>query len=186
VFMWFGKRVVARGREGGGGETAGPRPSGAFPPSTVTTPLAHSDSFAASCVLQSPQNFFHQQRAAAICLGRTALQPERRRLSCTWRQRPLRPSQARAHRGVPPPLPLRSMFAACAAASGVVYFNQVNIPPLPSGDWLRLRDGPSLLEEQTDTTRTGDLASVGGTVWPAAATLCSWLREQPMSKPSPM
>ena len=88
--------------------------------------------------------------------------------------------------GVPPPLPLRSMFAACAAASGVVYFNQVNIPPLPSGDWLRLRDGPSLLEEQTDTTRTGDLASVGGTVWPAAATLCSWLREQPMSKPSPM
>jgi hypothetical protein len=69
VFMWFGKRVVARGREGGGGETAGPRPSGAFPPSAVTTPLAHSDSFAASCVLQSPQNFFHQQRAAAICLG---------------------------------------------------------------------------------------------------------------------
>ena len=74
------------------------------------------------------------------------------------------------------------MFAAMsAAASAVVYFNQVNIPPLPSGDWLRLRDGPSLLEEQTDSTRTGgrpdvDLASVGGTVWPAAATLCTWLR----------
>ena len=88
--------------------------------------------------------------------------------------------------GVPPPLPLRSMFAACAAASGVVYFNQVNIPPLPSGDWLRLRDGPSLLEEQTDTTRTGDLASVGGTVWPAAATLCSWMREHLCLKPSPI
>ena len=70
------------------------------------------------------------------------------------------------------------MFAAMsAAASAVVYFNQVNIPPLPSGDWLRLRDGPSLLEEQADSTRTGDLASVGGTVWPAAATLCTWLRE---------
>jgi hypothetical protein len=39
VFMWFGKGVVARGREGGGGGalTAGPRPSGAFPPSAVFT-----------------------------------------------------------------------------------------------------------------------------------------------------
>ena len=36
--MWFGKGVVVRGREGGGGETAGPRRSGAFPPSAVTTP----------------------------------------------------------------------------------------------------------------------------------------------------
>ena len=42
--MWFGKGVVVRGRERGGGETAGPWPSGASPPSAVTTPLAHSDS----------------------------------------------------------------------------------------------------------------------------------------------
>ena len=71
------------------------------------------------------------------------------------------------------------MFAVLSSmAPGVVYYNQVRIPPLPSGDWLRLRDGLSLLEEQTDaTTRTGDLASVGGTVWPAAASLCAWLRE---------
>ena len=75
-----------------------------------------------------------------------------------------------------------AMFLSTSVA-GVVYFNQVNIPPLPSGDWLRLRDGPSLLEELHDTTqelhdttRTGDLASVGGTVWPAAATLCTWMR----------
>ena len=71
------------------------------------------------------------------------------------------------------------MFAVLSSmAPGVVYYNQVRIPPLPSGDWLRLRDGLSLLEEQTDaTTRSGDLASVGGTVWPAAASLCAWLRE---------
>ena len=80
--------------------------------------------------------------------------------------------------------PFRAVLAdvwqmfACASTSvaSVVYFSQVNIPPLPSGDWLRLRDGPSLLEELHDTTRTGDLASVGGTVWPAAATLCTWMR----------
>ena len=53
--MWFGKGVVVRGREGGGGETAGPRPSGAFPPSAVTTPLAHSDSLCAvSSYLETP------------------------------------------------------------------------------------------------------------------------------------
>ena len=68
------------------------------------------------------------------------------------------------------------VFLSSTSVAGVVYFNQVNIPPLPSGDWLRLRDGPSLLEELHDTTRTGDLASVGGTVWPAAATLCTWMR----------
>ena len=69
-----------------------------------------------------------------------------------------------------------AMLFLSTSVAGVVYFNQVNIPPLPSGDWLRLRDGPSLLEELPDTTRTGDLASVGGTVWPAAATLCTWMR----------
>ena len=76
-----------------------------------------------------------------------------------------------------------AMLFLSTSVAGVVYFNQVNIPPLPSGDWLRLRDGPSLLEELHDTTqelhdttRTGDLASVGGTVWPAAATLCTWMR----------
>jgi hypothetical protein len=42
--MCRGRGVVVWGREGGGGETAWPWPSGAFPPSAVTTPLAHSDS----------------------------------------------------------------------------------------------------------------------------------------------
>ena len=45
--MWFGKGVVVRGREGGGGGRPLGRAwhSGAFPPSAITTPLAHSDSF---------------------------------------------------------------------------------------------------------------------------------------------
>ena len=74
--MWFGKGVVVGEREGGGGETAGPRPSGAYPPFAVTTPLAHSDSWCSFPFNSFPlQNFFHQQRAAAISFGRAALQP---------------------------------------------------------------------------------------------------------------
>jgi hypothetical protein len=39
-------------REEGGGETAGPWPSGAFPPSAVTTPLAHSYSLRVAALKQ--------------------------------------------------------------------------------------------------------------------------------------
>ena len=70
MFMWFGKGVVVRGRvEGGGGETAWPRPTKRRVPAVRRHhPLAHSDSLSAASLKSSPcKNFFHQQRAAAIC-----------------------------------------------------------------------------------------------------------------------
>ena len=51
----LGKGWLCGGVREEGGETAGPRPSGAFPPSAVTTPLAHSDSLCAvSSYLETP------------------------------------------------------------------------------------------------------------------------------------
>eukprot|EP00966_Prymnesium_polylepis_P111488 2578921-Prymnesium_polylepis.1 len=77
--------------------------------------------------------------------------------------------------------------ALLAAASSNTIFG-VGLPPLPSGERLRLREGLSVIEEQSggvlttidDTAFEGaaaDLLSVGGTVWPCAAALCRWLLE---------
>ena len=54
MLMCWGKGVVVWGREGGGGETAWPWPSGVYPPSAVTSPLAHSDSSRAAASKPPP------------------------------------------------------------------------------------------------------------------------------------
>ena len=71
-------------------------------------PLAHSDSLSAASLKSSPcKNFFHQQRAAAICFGRAAaLQPERRAACFALGDNVLSVPRKRERtvlRGVPPP-----------------------------------------------------------------------------------
>ena len=62
------------------------------------------------------------------------------------------------------------------------------LPPLPSGRFLSLREGRSVVEQRekkqdTTTVISGalqaasadELRSVGGSVWPCAAALCRWM-----------
>ena len=58
--------------------------------------------------------------------------------------------------------------------------SHVRIPHLPSGERLSVCDGLSALDEPQRSGEDDDLLSVGGTVWPAAASLCRWLRDHEM------
>ena len=81
---------------------------------------------------------FRQQRAAASCYGRAAMQPARRRLSCLRSATTSSPFIARRERavvGVPPPLPLRSSVhrgvPAAAAPATCPAYSWCSPPPAP-------------------------------------------------------
>lgn len=53
---------------------------------------------------------------------------------------------------------------------------EVRLPPLPSSAHLRLREDTNADADTDDAEELADGISVGGAVWPSAASLCRWLR----------